>query len=242
MSNRDDIDMLAAEYVLGTLDREERSDVEARRPTDVALDTAIAAWEERLAPLNARAGEAAPSAAVAEKIRQRLAVSPALNREFESGSPDAEIVILRRHRDWWRRAAIAATAAAAVFAGLFVFNQRVEMTGNQQFVAVFNQGDTQPAFVLSINLATRELTIRPITAQGLSDKSYELWIVSDQIKLRSLGLLDAAGRSTRKQLTTFDASQLRGATFGISVEPKGGSPSGKPTGPAIHGKLIPAES
>jgi anti-sigma-K factor RskA len=30
------------------------------------------------------------------------------------------------------------------------------------------------------------------------------------------------------------------ATFGVSLEPAGGSPTGRPTGPALHAKLIPS--
>ena len=54
MTAEDDIDGLAAEYVLGTLDIQERDDVVTRRRTDVLLDRAIKAWETRLAPLNDR--------------------------------------------------------------------------------------------------------------------------------------------------------------------------------------------
>ena len=110
----------------------------------------------------------------------------------------------------------------------------------RSYVAVFIEGDQRPVFLMSIDLKTRELTIRPISAGRLSDKSYELWIVSDDISLRSLGLLDAAARPTRKWLEGFDRDALRKATFGISAEPKGGSPVGRPTGPAMHGKLVPA--
>lgn len=95
---------------------------------------------------------------------------------------------------------------------------------------------------MSIDLKTRELTIRPINASSVPDKSYELWIVSDKIELRSLGLLNETSGNTRKKLLTFDPKLLQEATFGISLEPKGGSPIGKPTGPALHGKLIPTDS
>ena len=51
MTDHDDIDMLAAEYVLGTLDAEERAEVARRRQHDAGLDACILAWEARLAPL-----------------------------------------------------------------------------------------------------------------------------------------------------------------------------------------------
>ncbi len=47
----EEIDMLAGEYVLGTLDAAERAMVAARRQREPALDQAIRAWEARLGPL-----------------------------------------------------------------------------------------------------------------------------------------------------------------------------------------------
>ena len=52
MSEMDDIDAIAGEYVLGTLDADERADVTARRAREPALDNAIRAWEQRLSPLD----------------------------------------------------------------------------------------------------------------------------------------------------------------------------------------------
>ena len=52
MTNDDEIDGLAGEYVLGSLDPIERKEVDVRRKVDVALDDAISAWEKRLGPLS----------------------------------------------------------------------------------------------------------------------------------------------------------------------------------------------
>jgi anti-sigma factor RsiW len=62
MTEDDDIDGLAAEYVLGSLDPAERRQVDARRQTDALLAAAVAAWERRLAPLSERGRDAAPPA------------------------------------------------------------------------------------------------------------------------------------------------------------------------------------
>ena len=52
MIGQDNIDDLAAEYVLGTLDAAERVAVAARRLREPALEAAIQVWERRLSPLN----------------------------------------------------------------------------------------------------------------------------------------------------------------------------------------------
>ena len=52
MTEEDDIDGLAGEYVLGSLDAAERRQVDVRLQTDASLAAAIAAWERDLAPLS----------------------------------------------------------------------------------------------------------------------------------------------------------------------------------------------
>lgn len=51
MTESDAIDVLAGEYVLGTLDAAERAAAHVQRRRNPALDAAIVAWEGRLAPL-----------------------------------------------------------------------------------------------------------------------------------------------------------------------------------------------
>ena len=67
-----ELDALAAEYVMGTLDQTERSAVAARRGRDANLEAAIRAWEQRLAPLNDLVAPVAPPAAVWQKIQSQL--------------------------------------------------------------------------------------------------------------------------------------------------------------------------
>ena len=72
MTEDDDIDGLAAEYVLGSLDPAERRQVDARRNTDASLAAAIAAWERRLGPLSDRGRDVAPPAHVFDGILSRI--------------------------------------------------------------------------------------------------------------------------------------------------------------------------
>ena len=52
MSEPEDIEGLAGEYVLGTLDPAERARVASQRERDPELDAAITLWERRLSPLD----------------------------------------------------------------------------------------------------------------------------------------------------------------------------------------------
>ena len=51
MADSDEIEALAGEYVLGTLDADERRAAEARIVADPTFRTAVADWERRLQPL-----------------------------------------------------------------------------------------------------------------------------------------------------------------------------------------------
>ena len=55
MSAEEELAGDVVEYVIGTLDENERQNITDRRSKDPTLDDAIRDWEARLAPLNALA-------------------------------------------------------------------------------------------------------------------------------------------------------------------------------------------
>jgi anti-sigma-K factor RskA len=169
MTDREDIDMLAAEYVLGSLDESERHAVSARRLREPDLDAAISDWERRFSPLNERVDAAAPNPAVFDRLYARIS-----SQATAAGAPgnDDEVVQLRNRLARWRTATIAATAVAASLAIVIASGIATQSSNGQQFVAVFNEADRSPAFILSIDLATRRLTIRPVGAESPPEKSY----------------------------------------------------------------------
>jgi hypothetical protein len=113
MTEEEDIDALAAEYVLGSLDAAERASVAARRASDRQLAAAIAAWERRLAPLSEREPGLAPPAHLLDAILTRIAAGQA---RAAGGSGPAQVVPLRRRsgRSW--AFTLAGTALAACLA------------------------------------------------------------------------------------------------------------------------------
>lgn len=236
MTTDDDIDATAGEYVLGTLDPAERAVVAARRLREPALDVAIRDWQLRLAPLDAETREIAPPVGLWTRIERRLD-APADDRAVP-----AEIGQLKRQVQRWRRAAFAASAIAAALVLAIGVREQVYRAQPTNFVGVFQHGDVQPVFYLTIDLKTRELTLRPVSAERQPGKTYQLWIASNEIgpAPQSLGLVNDDLAPTRKSLTEFDPALLQRATFGVSLEPEGGSPTGRPTSPALHAKLLPA--
>lgn len=244
-----ELEILAAEYVLGTLDGDTRDSVSARRINEPELDSLISEWDQRLSPLLDLVDEATPKHDLYTLIENALedsvegAEAPVNASQLSSAGVTDELARLRSRVNRWRAGTvsgfgIAAALLVTLLLGAPLSGQQPQQAG-QQFVAVFQQDDTQPAFLMNVDLSTRKISVRPVSAEGVPGKTYQLWIKSEALGpgVRSLGLLDANSEATQKQLDQYDATLLRSATFGISLEPEGGSPTGKPTGPAIHGKL-----
>jgi anti-sigma-K factor RskA len=230
-----DDDFAAAEYALGTLDPAERATLAARRLREPELDHAIRAWEARLAPL----AEATPAI---EPPRDLL---PAIEERIRAGSAaaqppaaDSSVVALRRSVTRWRTAAIAASVVAGLLAIGLIARETTREALPREYVAILQKDAASPAFEVTVNLDRQELTVRPVAAQTPPGKAYELWIIDPKLGARSLGVI---GDTTREaNLSAYDRAVVANATYAVTVEPPGGSPSGHPSGPPVFvGKLIP---
>ena len=229
------IEALAADYVLGQLDESERGAVAARLQREPALRAAVEAWERRLAPLNDLTAAVAPSTDLFAAIEARIDGSP-------QGPAAGNVVDLTRRLRRWRTAAGLAGALAACLVIALTLREidRPPATGN--LVAVLQKDAASPAFVLTVDLSAKSFTVRSVAPERQTDKSYELWLVSDKLPApRSLGLVGQSEFDTRRALAGYDPTVIANATFAVSVEPKGGSPTGQPTGAVVYaGKLIQA--
>src|SRR5450756_2560489 len=66
---------LAAEYALGTLDADERAQVETMMAVDADFTAMVRAWEYRLGVLNQMVGSVEPSPAVWDRIKAAAGLS-----------------------------------------------------------------------------------------------------------------------------------------------------------------------
>lgn len=165
----------------------------------------------------------------------------------------------------WRRIALTTSAIAAVLvAALAVQTLRPELMPwarppakqiaqapasapaappvSAQYVALLQNDANQPAFLLTVDAATKNFTARRLGDAPEAGRSYELWIVSDRLQRpRSLGVIGAREFTTRTTLAAYDTDIVNRAIYAVSVEPEGGSPTGVATGPVVFkGKLIEA--
>jgi anti-sigma-K factor RskA len=110
-----------------------------------------------------------------------------------------------------------------------------------QYVALLQKDGGSPAFILTVDGATRNFTLRKVGATAADPgKSFELWLISDKLpQPRSLGVIGGGDFTARPVLASYDANTVNNATYAVTVEPAGGSPDGKPTSaPIFTGKLI----
>ena len=109
-----------------------------------------------------------------------------------------------------------------------------------QYVALLQRDGGSPAFILTVDAATKNFTVRKVGADAEPGKSFELWLISDRLpQPRSLGVIGGSDFTVRPVLADFDAGTINAATYAVTVEQAGGSPSGRPTSAPIYtGKLI----
>lgn len=239
MNEPDDIDDLAAEYVLGTLDAGERASVAARRQREPTLNASIASWEARLASLSDVVPPVQPPSGIFARIEARLRTASSPNA-LNAAVPTVADLTLRLNR--WRVAAIAATSIAASLLIAFGTLQFAPKPKSKNLVAVLQKDAQSPAFLVSVNVDDRVMTVRPVSAKHEAGKSFELWIIHDSLgQPKSLGVIDEIAPTRAPTLAAYKPDVIAGSTYAVSLEPEGGSPTGAPTGPVVFaGKMIEA--
>ena len=232
MSESEDIDLLAAEYALGTLPAAERASVTLRARMEPALAAAIEDWERRLSPLSETIAAREVPADLWARIEDRI--------DAQAGG--SSVVGIERRLRRWKIATFAASAVAASLLAFVGAREFVEPRPDKTLVAVLQKDAQSPAFLVSVDLERRQMTIRAVAAKPEPGKSYELWLVHDDLKSpRSLGLVGAQPLTVGPTLAAYAPSVIEDATLAVSLEPPGGSPTGAPTGPVLwSGKMLQA--
>jgi anti-sigma-K factor RskA len=281
MAYSEDHIALAAEYALGTLDADERTQVETMMAVDEDFGAVVQAWEFRLGVLNQMVGSVEPRPVVWENIKAAIGhperQAPLVLPQAPSSSPLAPVVVeqvppmdnsnviqLSSRIRRWRSIATAATAIAAALVAMLAIEvyqpdllpdgirpkprtQLVEakipsaVAPSAQYVALLQGQGGGPAFILTVDGATKNFTVRKVGAAAAEPgKSYELWLISDKLpQPRSLGVIGGGDFTARPLLASYDSDVVNGAIYAVTVEQAGGSPDGSPhSAPVFTGKLI----
>ena len=182
--------------------------------------------------------------------------------EPEKIERSADVVYLANRVRRWRRLTLGVAAIAALLAIYVAVGQtapdlipvRLRPPGSgmmarsdgslrmqqDRLVAVLQQQPTAPAFLVTLDTQNRTLVVRRVSAAPETGKSYELWLISSRLGApRSLGVVGGEEFTQRLLPGNYDVDTLRTASYAVSLEPSGGSPSGAPTGPVLFtGKAI----
>jgi anti-sigma-K factor RskA len=218
---RDELEQQAGEYALGTLAGAERVQFERALAEHVWLQQRVEEWSRRLAPLAEAVAPVTPSPAVWNAIEARIAQD-----RFATVRPAAPSLWDRIA--FWRWSAIGA-AALAVLLLVYVATEQRRPAGEQ--VAVLTTPQGQAAVVVTADARQRALTVRAL-ADAPAGHTHEIWLIAGNQQPRSLGTMAAAG--TARLTVPADLASLAGATLAVSLEPTGGSPTGRPTGPVLY--------
>jgi anti-sigma-K factor RskA len=214
--NREVIDRLASEYALGTLRGPARRRFERWRASTPFVDERCRFWEERLMHLAKDLKPVQPPAHVWPAIQRRLNLTNRQTalRRIRSFALAASVVLLVGVAAllYWRGLpATRATAVATISA----------KSGEHLWeLEVFGKADRLVA-------RAAKLPARP------AGSDYELWALPAGAAPVSLGVLPAAG-ATSRTLTVMQKQALALSTqVAVSIEPRGGSPTGQPTGAVL---------
>lgn len=220
--------ILAGEYVLGTLHGGARRRFEQLLERDPVLRGEVENWEAMLSPLAEALPDRPPPERVWQLLRQRIggAVDPPASRIWDN---------LR----FLRMGGLLATACTLLLAVLLV----VQLTREPEirYVAVVTDSQQRSAWLITATPQLATLEVRTLQPQELaSDRSFELWLLpGGGASPRSLGLLESDAKSARPLPRPVMASLPTGSGLAVSLEPKGGSPTGQPTGPVLYqGRLL----
>ena len=247
-------ELLAAELALGALDLEARAGLLARAEWDPAFAAKVSAWEERLAPMAEGAAAAPPPPSARRRLMHELfgpeadiaAASPsaaapgATPAAPRRGTPPKATgpadppphSRLRREVAGWRALAVALAAGVALAVstpGLLPLQFGAPSTQETRYIAWIGSEDGSVGFFAALDSRSGEALVRRISAGPPGDAVYQMWMANEGAPV-SMGLLEEeSALRMPPELLGAGGGFMKGAHFGISLEPPGGSPTGKPS-------------
>lgn len=217
---------LIGEYVLGLLDEPEASDVRELIEHDRAAARMALEWEYHLLDLADALPAQQPSPALWQRLQQSLGWLPA------SGATEGGL------SRWWNSLGLwrltSAGLALLVLLSWLPGVLRDAPTGASYTAVLQVPGESaRPGWVITVD-GDGTLTLDSLVADSIpADRSVQFWtLVDPKDGPRSLGLIEPGKAVTlsAEQIGAVQAGQL----FELTLEPKGGSPLDRPTGPVLY--------
>ncbi|WP_159946598.1 anti-sigma factor [Rhizobium sp. 18065] len=229
------IDERADAYVLGLMDETDRQVFEAALEDDTALQRAVGLARDRFLELDLAGRATSVSADLWTRIETRLKVPdavPAMTADEQAAASvdvpanDNAIGALGR----WKRVALSATAASVLLLAGLAYT--LTNQPDPQVIAILMNDAGQPVVMIE-DFGNDAARVTPLVDVDVpADRSLQVWTLpSKDLGPVSLGVLDSW------RTVTVEGPRLPGPQeaqlYEITVEPLGGSPTGRPTGPIL---------
>lgn len=206
---------LAADYAIGLMSTAARRRFEQLLLDDAALRTELAHWQESLASLT----DAIPEQPVPDRVWQGI-----------TARIEPQVLHVPEKRPFWNWLRVTAALCSIV---VLVFLGSLYNRDDARYRATLLTADAQPA--LKVEAHADYLQVEPLTLAAVgSDRSLELWAIPADGKPISLGVIPAGGKGKVELSEAQKALIGQPIALAVSLEPKGGSPTGQPTGPVLY--------
>ena len=227
-------DQLAAEYVLGTMPKRVRQRFEALLKTNPQMRKSVAEWEARLTPMASSVAEIKPPRRVWQTIQNKVSGKQPANSGWMPTNWWGSL-------GFWRATAGFAMVSLLALGLLVLAPAEIEPTADSMMVVVMEDEQSRvPAMTVSWEPGGdhnyRVLRLRVIGhAEMAPDTAWELWMLPAEDRPPiSLGLITTHELQTLRVPKSLAQPLDHAWGLGMTVEPKGGSPTGKPTNPMLY--------
>lgn len=206
---------LAADYAIGLMPPAARRRFEQLLLEDAALRVELAQWQESLASLT----DSLPEQPVPDRVWQGITARIEPQELHVPGK--------RPFWNWLRVTVAVCSLVIAVTLGV-IYNR-----DDARYSATLVGADAQPA--LRVRAHENYLQVEPLTLAAIDPgRSLELWAIPADGKPISLGVIPAGGKGKVELNDEQKALIGKPIALAVSLEPKGGSPTGQPTGPVMY--------
>ena len=222
-------EMLAGEYVLGTMSSRARRRFVQLMEERRYIREAVEVWERRLHPLAGRIEPVQPHHRVWEGIRDELR-----SHQGQKSGQNSSSGLLRNLLIWRSLAIVASILCAFLVYELLKSPTIPEMPS---YVAVLESDNHTPMLVAkAIQQPSMRMVIKMMDESIISpDKDLELWcFMQGSDRVWSMGVLQRSGETVLPLDQESWDMVNESASLAISAEPMGGSPTGRPTGPIMY--------
>ena len=220
----EDDQVLVAEYALGLLEGGERAALARRIVAEPGLASDLRLWRSRLATLDGEFAEVAAPSGVLTRIESRL-----------FGAAGAAAGGWWNSLALWRGLTAAAAAVAVVAIGVNLLQPRVDPNAlaTQLVAAIQAQEGSGVEFVALYDQASGQVRITSLKGTPVPDKDFELWYIKGAEPAVSMGVIPVDQRLEIPLDAAAKAGIEPGTVLAVTLEQKGGSPTGVAQGPIV---------